>query len=179
MDIGVLFNETTMLPMRSVGSGDNERAILVLNLKQKALLVYFQLPIFTPGYKPTPACGVFQEYRLKIPFVQFSQIFQMRDTVTGNISHFTVLGSPPLYHRRINNIDVTHSDESNTWRESETWYRQTYIVRNALELSSLPIGLKKAKAVIDIGECLSLLPLLRTRVEQSHRSLEYFQDNVS
>ncbi|KAE8136966.1 RNA dependent RNA polymerase-domain-containing protein [Aspergillus pseudotamarii] len=151
MDIGVLFNETTMLPMRSVGSSDNERALLVLNLKQKALLVYFQLPIFTPGIKPTPVSSVLQEYRLKIPFVQLSQIFQMRDAVTGDISHFIVLDSPPLYHRRISNIDVTHSEESNTWRESETWYRQTYIVRNALELSSLPIGLKKAKAVIDIG----------------------------
>ncbi|KAE8374407.1 RNA dependent RNA polymerase-domain-containing protein [Aspergillus bertholletiae] len=151
MDIGVLFNETTMIPMRSVGSGINENALLMLNLKQRALLVYFQLPILNPAHKPTPASSVLQEYRLKIPFVQLSQILQMRDTVTGDISHFIVLDSPPLYHRRINNIDVTHSEESNSWRESETWYRQTYIVRNALELSSLPIGLKKTKTVIDIG----------------------------
>lgn len=165
MDIGVLLSETTMLPMRSVGSGENESSRLVLNLKQKALFVYFQLPIFTPGYKPTPASGMLQEYRLKIPFVQLSWIFQVRDTVTGDISHFIVLDSPPLYHRRINNIDVTHSEENNTWRESETWYRQTYIVRNALELPYLPIGLKKAKAVIDIGECLPLRLLHRTSVD--------------
>ena len=178
MDIGVLFNETTMLPMRSVGSSANERVLLVLNLKQKALLVYFQLPIFTTGYKSTPVSSVLQEYRLKIPFIQLSQTFQMRDAVTGDTSHFIVLDSPPLYHRRISNIDVTHSEESNTWRESETWFRQTYIVRNALE-PSLPIGLKKAKAVIDIGECLPLLPSLRTRTNQFHRSLEHLQDNVS
>ncbi|KAE8354242.1 RNA dependent RNA polymerase-domain-containing protein [Aspergillus coremiiformis] len=151
MDIGALFNETMMLPMRSVGSGTSERAIVVLNLKQRALLVYFQLPIFNQGQRILLASGAFQEYRLKIPFIQLTQILQTRDPVTGGISHFIVLGSPPIYHRRINNIDATFSEDSNSWRESDTWYRQTYIVRNASELSALPIGLKKVKAVVDIG----------------------------
>ncbi|KAF7587579.1 hypothetical protein BBP40_007020 [Aspergillus hancockii] len=151
MDIGVLFNETTMLPMRSVGSGTKDRTILTLQLKQRAMLVYFQLSIFNQGHKPAPAGGDLQEYRLKIPFVQLTRIFQTPDAVTECVSHFIVLDSPPIYHRRINNIETTFSDDSNSWREADAWYRQTYIVRNPMELSSLPVGLKKAKAVIDIG----------------------------
>ncbi|KAB8236873.1 RNA dependent RNA polymerase [Aspergillus alliaceus] len=151
MDVGILLNKTTMLPMRSVGSGRDEHASVVLNLRQRALLVYFQLPIFNQGQKLTPTAGVLQEYRLKIPFVQLTQILQTCDSATESLSHFIVLDSPPLYHRRINNIDVTLSEDSNSWRESDTWYRQTYIVHNALEISALPIGLKKSKAVIDIG----------------------------
>ncbi|KAI9927937.1 hypothetical protein MW887_002789 [Aspergillus wentii] len=150
MDIGVMFDETTMLPMRTVGAGTEENASLVLDLKSKAMFVYFQLPIFNTKQKPNTTSQLYHEYRLKIPFTQLTRIFQTRCSKLGTTSHLTFLNSPPIYHRRIKNIASTFIDE-NAWRDSDTWFRQTYIVHNPQELATLPVSLRKAKPVIDIG----------------------------
>ncbi|KAE8147795.1 RNA dependent RNA polymerase-domain-containing protein [Aspergillus avenaceus] len=151
MDIGVLLNETTMLPLRSVGASLNEHPLVVVNLKQRALLVCFHLPISSQARGHGPANVVYHRYRLRIPLSQLTRVHETHDPVTNCNSHWTVLDSPPLYYRRIGNTEVTFSDESNSWRESEAWFRQTHIVRKPLELSPLPVSLKKPKALIDIG----------------------------
>ncbi|KKK16507.1 hypothetical protein ARAM_000426 [Aspergillus rambellii] len=145
MDIGILVNDTTMRPMRTVGSGLNENTSLVLNLRRKDMLVYFQ--ISTHG---APNILVFHEYRLRVPFSQLDRFFQSKNPSTGVISHFTVLESPPIYHRRIKNIETTFIEES-TWRESDTWFRQTHIVHNPQTLVTLPVNLRRQDQIIDIG----------------------------
>ncbi|KAL3471302.1 RNA dependent RNA polymerase-domain-containing protein [Aspergillus californicus] len=144
MDIGVLINETTMRPMCTVNN-PKEPAFLILNLRRKDLLVYFQLPIAsTRGWLPS------QEYRLRIPFSQLDRFFQTRNPATGYISHFTILNSPPIYHRRLQNIENTFVEET-SWRESDTWFRQTHIARNPQELATLPVSLRRQSPIIDIG----------------------------
>lgn len=140
-----------MLPMRTVGTGLSEQPSLVLDLKRKALFVYFQLPIFNSIYKPTSSVDVYQEYCLKIPFSQLMKIFQTRDLVSGCTSHFTFLESPAIYHRRIKNIQSTFVDEA-SWRDGDTWYRQTHVVHNPQAQATLPISLRKQNPVIDIGK---------------------------
>ncbi|KAL2853945.1 RNA dependent RNA polymerase-domain-containing protein [Aspergillus pseudoustus] len=142
MEIGFLINETTMMPMRTVGSSTSEQASVVLNLRRKDLLVYFKLPILS-AKQP-------QEYRLKVPFSQLDKFFQTQDSSTGNISQYTFLSSPPTYHRRINNIESTFLEET-TWRESDVWYRQAHIVHNPQEHATLPVSLRRQNPVIDIG----------------------------
>jgi RNA-dependent RNA polymerase len=149
MDIGFLVNETTMMPMRTVGLSTNEQASVVLNLRRKDLLVYFKLPIL--GRQQS------QEYRLKVPFSQLDRFFQTQDASTGNISHYTFLSSPPHYHRRINNIESTFIEET-SWRESDTWFRQAHIVHNPQEHATLPVSLRKQNPVIDIGKADSFNP---------------------
>lgn len=151
MDIGVLVNETTVLPMRTVGAGIDEHASLVLGLKHRAMFVYFQLPIFNSRQRPIETTGIYQDYRLKIPFAQMTKIFQTSGSASEGVSHLTFLDAPPVYHRRIKNIASTFTDE-NSWREADTWFRQTDIVHNPQELASLPISLRKFKPLIDIGE---------------------------
>ncbi|KAL2801788.1 RNA dependent RNA polymerase-domain-containing protein [Aspergillus granulosus] len=142
MEIGFLVNETTMMPMRTVGSPANQQACVVLNLKRKDLLVYFRLPILSTKQS--------QEYRLKVSFSQLGKFFQTQDSSTGNISHYTFLSSPPTYHRRINNIESTFLEET-TWRESDVWFRQVHIVHNPQEHATLPVSLRRQDPVIDIG----------------------------
>ncbi|KAL3466733.1 RNA dependent RNA polymerase-domain-containing protein [Aspergillus heterothallicus] len=142
MKIGFLVNETTMMPMRTVGSSTNEQASVVLNLRRKDLLVYFKLPIFSAKQS--------QEYRLKVPFSQLDKFFQTQDPSTGHISHYTFLSSPPTYHRRINNIESTFIEET-SWRDADVWYRQAHIVHNPQEHATLPVSLRKQNPVIDIG----------------------------
>lgn len=140
-----------MLPMRTVGAGHGEQAYLVLDLKRRALFAYFQLAIFNPKQKSATGTGLHHEYRLKIPFPQMTRIFQTRDSTSGCISQFTFLDSPPLYHRRIKNIENTFIDGS-AWRDSDTWFRQTHVVHNPQGQASLPASLRKLNPIIDIGE---------------------------
>ncbi|EAU30874.1 conserved hypothetical protein [Aspergillus terreus NIH2624] len=146
MEIGVLCGETTMLPMRSVNFS-NPRP-LILDLRGRALWIYFDLAISHVRKERLEV--VKQEYRLKIPLVQLTRIFQTQDSKSGDIVHFIFLDSPPIYQRRIKNVENTFIDDLN-WRESDTWFRQTHIVHNPHEHASLPIGLKKIKPVVDIG----------------------------
>ncbi|KAL4922233.1 RNA dependent RNA polymerase-domain-containing protein [Aspergillus aurantiobrunneus] len=145
LDIGVLVNETTMMPMRTVGLSTNGSASLVLNLRRKDLLIYFELAI------PNTAGRLAQqEYRLRVPFSQLDRFFQTQNRSTGGISHFTFLSSPPIYHRRIRNIENTFIEET-SWRESDTWYRQAHIVHNPQGLATLPVSLRRQNPIIDIG----------------------------
>ena len=151
MDIGVMVNETTMLPMRTVGNATNESASLALDLRRKELLVYFKLPIFNPGQKQAAPGGQYHEYRLRIPFAQMTKIFEASDPASETVSHMTTLDVPPLYYRRIKDISSTFIDD-NSWRAADTWFRQTDIVHNPQELAGLPVNLRKFKPLIDIGE---------------------------
>ncbi|KAL4924881.1 RNA dependent RNA polymerase-domain-containing protein [Aspergillus undulatus] len=145
MDIGILVDETTMLPMRTVGLAGNGSACLVLNLKYKDLLVYFEVSTPSVGHRLPP-----QEYRLKVPFSQLDRIYQVKEPSTRAISHFTFLGSPPMYHRRIKSIENTFTEQT-SWQESDTWFRQVNIVYNPQELAKLPVSLRRQNPIIDIG----------------------------
>ncbi|KAL4991514.1 RNA dependent RNA polymerase-domain-containing protein [Aspergillus falconensis] len=143
MDIGVLVDESTMMPMRTVGSLTAGSASLVLDLRYKNLLVYFELRILSIA-RP-------QNYRLKIPFSQLDRFFQTKNPSTNDISHFIFLGSPPEYHRRIQNTENSFGNKETSWREWDTWYRQANIVHNPTELAHLPVGLRRLNPIIDIG----------------------------
>lgn len=151
LDIGVLVDETTYLPMRTVGTGNTEKTSLVIDLKLRVLDVYFQLPIFNPRNKFANPADILHQYRVRIPFPQLTQVFQSRDGESGCVSHLTCLDSPPLYHRRVKNIPSTFIDDNN-WKDADAWFRQTYIVHNPQGMTSLPVSLRKMKQVIDIGK---------------------------
>ncbi|PLB39242.1 RdRP-domain-containing protein [Aspergillus candidus] len=149
MDIGVLVDEKTMLPMRTVGLGADEHPFLLFDLKARAMMVYFQLPILFNPKSKLQAGDKYNQYRLKIPLVQLTRILQSGDPAS-KISHLLVLDSPPLYFRRATDIPNTFVDD-NSWRDSDSWYRQTNIVHNPLELAGVPTSLRKLKPMIDIG----------------------------
>ncbi|KAL4805531.1 RNA dependent RNA polymerase-domain-containing protein [Aspergillus unguis] len=145
MDIGILVNETTMVPMRTVGTLTSRKASLVLSLRRKDLFVYFELLMPDTSHRSTP-----QEYRLRVPFSQLDRFFQTIHPSTGVISHYTFLGSPAIYHRRIQNTENTFVEET-SWRETDTWFRQTQIVLNPPESANLPVNLRRNNPIIDIG----------------------------
>lgn len=147
MDIGVMLDATTMLPMRTVTS--DRPTPLAIDLRSKALWIYFEHKIKYPTSKHK-SDFLLQNYRIKIPLVQLSRIFQTRDKITGRTSHFVLLESPAIYQRRLNNIGATFVDPI-SWRDNDAWFRQTYILHNPHQIAPLPVSLRKAKPVIDIG----------------------------
>ncbi|EAW09273.1 putative RNA-directed RNA polymerase (Sad-1) [Aspergillus clavatus NRRL 1] len=150
MDIGVQIDGTTMLPMRTVGGGMDEHVHAVLDLKRRDMFIFFQLPIFNARRRLAPTNESYNQYRLRLPFVQLAKLHQMQDAQSGMISHLTFLDSPAIYHRRIQETRATFTDDI-SWRDSDSWYRQTSVVHNPGELSVLPVSLKRLKPVVDIG----------------------------
>ncbi|RDW86205.1 uncharacterized protein DSM5745_02847 [Aspergillus mulundensis] len=142
VDIGVLVDETTMVPMRTVRSLTTPNASLVLDLRKKNLVVYFELH---PLSSPVPL-----KYRLTIRFSQLDRFFQAENLTTEGVSHFTFLSSPPIYHRQIRHTQNTFTNET-SWRETDTWFRQAHIVHNPQELATVPVNLRKLNPIIDIG----------------------------
>ncbi|KAL1851938.1 hypothetical protein Plec18170_006241 [Paecilomyces lecythidis] len=154
MDIGVLWDSDKMLPMRTVGAGSQEHASLIIDVRRRAITINFQLPIFNARQRDL-SNGRLHDYRLKIPFSQLTRISQIQDSPSDPISHAFSLDSPPIYHRKIRHIGASFVDADNSWRDTDTWYRQTDIVHTPEELGSLPVCLRKAKPLIDIGKWTS------------------------
>ncbi|PWY82203.1 RNA-directed RNA polymerase (Sad-1) [Aspergillus heteromorphus CBS 117.55] len=150
MDIGVMLDETTLLPMRTIEPGLFGTPFLLLDLRQRSLFVHFQLQLVGSRAKTASQNVKYDSYRLKVPLRQMRGVFETRSIITGVISQLTVLDTPPLYHRHIRNIDSTFLEDC-TWRDSDCWYRQTYIIHNPMDLSTLPISLQRLKPIIDIG----------------------------
>lgn len=145
-------DERTMLPMRTVGSKQNERARVVLDLKRREMAVYFQLPIINSNSSLNPSLtGHPQNYRVRVRFSQLSRIFETWDSESECISHAFSLETPPVYHRRIGDISSTFAESDTTWRDADTWYRQTDIVHVPEGLAKLPISLRKPRPLINIG----------------------------
>ena len=139
----------TFMPMRIIGNEINESVTLSIDLKYKQLLIYFSLADTKAIEKPDTAGNVSQ-YRIKVPLSHLNRFLQTQDR-SGCVSHSTILDSPPFYHRRIKDKVTTFSDK-NSWREADTWFRQTCIVHNPEQLSSLPAGIQRRNPVVDIGE---------------------------
>lgn len=153
-----MVDKSTFLPMRTVGDGNEgqAQAFMVLNLRQRNLQVNFSLPIYSNQKFANPA-DIYHQYRVKIPFPQLGRIFETWDHNSGCLSHLTILEDPPCYHRRVKNIASTFIDH-NSWKEADTWFRQTSIVHNPYGLASSPVSLRRIRPIIDIGERLHTLP---------------------
>lgn len=144
-----------MLPMRTVGFRQHERARVVLDLKRREMAVYFQLPILNSSLNPHVTGQQPQSYRVKVHFSQLSRIFERWNSESGCISHVISLETPPVYHRRIRDLSSTFTVSDTTWRDSDTWYRQTDIVHTPESLAKLPVSLRKVRPLINIGRWTS------------------------
>jgi RNA-dependent RNA polymerase len=151
IDVGVLKNHNTMLSLRSIQEGLLQTPRLVVNLEHREVVVFFQLGVFNRHQKATRAQDTFQDYRLKLSFGQLKRILQTRPNELGSsISHIISIDTPPVYHRRLKDINSTFS--VNSWRDADTWFRQTDIVHIPENLARLPISLRKHASIINIGK---------------------------
>lgn len=140
-----------MLSLRTIGDGLRESPRVVLNLNRRELVVFFQLAIFNHRRAAKDVEDTFHEYRLRVPFAQLTRLLQTENKSSESISHIMTLDAPPIYHRRLKDLSSTFSEPGNSWRDADTWFRQTDIVHVPEELTRLPISLRKHKAIINIG----------------------------
>jgi RNA-dependent RNA polymerase len=144
VDIGVLLNESAVHFMQSFPATSHPR--FVVNVKLKCLFLYFKV-----GIRGSEKPDLTQhDYRLKITFLQLSDIFENTDELKQT-SLFIILDSAVICHRMVNNVPISIT-EPRSWREEDTWYRQTSVAHNPSFLNNVTTNLKKSGQVIDLGE---------------------------
>ncbi|KAK4865429.1 hypothetical protein LT330_009540 [Penicillium expansum] len=144
VDIGVLLGPSTVHSMQSFTNLAYPRC--VVDVMRKCLLLYFKV-----GIRGSETADVTQhDYRVKITFLQLTQIYQQYDKATREHSFLIVLDSAAIWHRKAKEIRMTLT-EPLSWREEDSWYRQTAVTHNPNSLKTLPTNLKKTGHIIDLG----------------------------
>lgn len=93
-----------------------------------------------------------ETYKFQIPFSRLRTVYQMPQD--GDLFVLViVLESPPKYFRRLSPLQSL-TETSTYWNENDMWYRQTDIVDSPSSLKTLPLTLKKANPMLDLGICL-------------------------
>ncbi|CAG7971093.1 unnamed protein product [Penicillium nalgiovense] len=144
VDIGVLLGLSTFHSMQSFTNLAYPRC--VVDVMRKCLFLYFRV-----GIRGSDTADVNQhDYRVKITFLQLTQIYQQYDKATREHSFLIVLDSAAIWHRKAKDIQSTLT-EPLSWREEDSWYRQTSVTHNPNSLKTLPANLKKTGHIIDLG----------------------------
>ncbi|KAJ5816384.1 hypothetical protein N7447_008617 [Penicillium robsamsonii] len=144
VDIGILLGRSTVHSMQSFNNLAYPRC--VIDVMRKCLVLYFKV-----GIRGSETADVTQhDYRVKITFLQLSQIYQQYDKATRQDSFLIVLDSAAIWHRKAKDIRSTLT-EPLSWREEDSWYRQTSVTHNPNSLKTLPTSLKKLGHIIDLG----------------------------
>lgn len=151
LDIGVLIAETTPSWMRTFGEAQGLR--LVVNLRRRELQIFFKVSIRNtrPGIERTITVDEDHDFRIKLTFLQLSTIHELCDPDSQQIAFLTILNSPPIYHRQLKDFRPTFTGAT-SWKETDTWYRQTAVVHNPYGQTAGPTNLRRSGQLIDIGK---------------------------
>lgn len=146
--------------MRVFQSSDILKA--VIDVQDRWLHIFFDCKIQQSAFRQSLPADVLNGlersvFRLKIPFVELSQIWGSFDNESAEYSLMTILNSPPILHRQISDFRSTFTVPK-TWRESDTWFRQVTVSHNPLRQASTTTSLHKPGQIIDIGSLDSTQP---------------------
>ncbi|KAJ5555084.1 hypothetical protein N7461_003554 [Penicillium sp. DV-2018c] len=145
VDIGVLVGPSKIHFLQSLHGLSFPR--FVVNVRRKCLCIYFKI-----GIRGSDKTGEVtqHDYRIKLPFLQLTQVYDGYDSASKQQSLLIVLNSAPICHRRANDTSTTLTEEK-YWNEEDSWYRQTAVTHNPHSLRALPTTLKKLGHIIDLG----------------------------
>lgn len=138
-----------MLALRTIGSNHPEQISFTIDLARREINFFFQFTKYDSRPVSIRAPPAVQDYRIRVPFVQLSRIFRIPSA--GDVSFVISLDSPPLYHRKPQDLKSTFAGSETSWRASDSWFRQTDIAHSPQDLLHAAISLRKPHALINIG----------------------------
>ena len=155
VDFGIMFNQTTMMIMRTVLSMGDLRIKFSMNVFHKEISVEFPMRIVDPRVSskdPNTQRGKYDRtelFQFRIPFTQLKVIHQIaaeEDKLVLLVSTET----PPKFFKQLD-PSKSHDDTAVVWGDNDVWYRQTDLVYvpNTLKKSSLTW--RKKNPIIDLG----------------------------
>ena len=146
-----MLNQDSFALMRACRAEGNRYPVLKFDLKSRDALVEFQLNVSdqVQSRRPDPKT-LSHDYMMRIPLGQFSMVSEIEGENGSKILVLS-LESPPIVFKKVEDGMQTHDRESRVWSETDLWYRQTDIVHQPQKFKILPVALRKANPVIDIG----------------------------
>lgn len=131
---------------------------LRINVQERALYICFneELPALNSSKIDAPLINPQISFRLKIPFGQLNDVWEVHNNLglhglKPELSFIIILDHPGIYHRKLSDIIATFT-ESLTWKEADTWIRQTGLNGDASREIHTPTNLQTAGDIMDIGE---------------------------
>ena len=155
LDFGIMFNQTTMMNMRTVLPKGEHEIRFSMNLFHKEILVEFPMRIVEPratSHNPNTQKGKYDRpdiFQFRIPFTRLKVLHQ----IAGQGNELVLLISmetPPKFFKQLEDPSKSHDDKASTWVDNDAWYRQTDLVPNGLKKS--PLTWKKLNPIIDLGK---------------------------
>lgn len=144
-DVGIQLGESAIRPMASFGSPLS----FMINLRERAIFLHFQSTVRRPSNYGDKVTQPF--FRLRIPLFRLNRIWKTQNEASKEVSFLIILDSPPVYHRQLENFKLTFQSDT-SWRDSDTWYRQTSIAHDLEVQRRLATNLNRPEQIINIGE---------------------------
>ena len=153
LDFGFMYDETSMMRMRTIYPTRSRPVQFVLNLLRREIDI--QLPLHLELSREARRYQNRQtdvhNYRFRLPIAQLQRIYEIPD---GKEKRTLIIpfDLPPAFFRQVQDIESTH-DTMLYWNDWQTWLRQTNVLndedRNPVAIE--PVMLQNERAIIDIG----------------------------
>ena len=137
-----------MMDMRSIKSGgDAETLELAIDFKKRLIAIHFALALrdATSQAEKTRL----HYYRMEIRFSRLTQL--IRPKLSGERAVVISMQHPPQFHRKITDVETTHSADRLSWTENDLWHRQVAIHYDARTAKDTFLSLEKGTPYVDIG----------------------------
>ncbi|KAJ6111936.1 hypothetical protein N7523_007997 [Penicillium sp. IBT 18751x] len=130
---------------------------LWINVQERALYIGFKEEVPAPsGFKiNAPFVNSQISFRLKVPFSQLNDVWEVQNNTgthyaESQVSFIIILNYPGIYYRKLSDIRSTFTKDL-SWKEADTWIRQTRINYNASRKFDTPTKLQTSGDIMDIG----------------------------
>ena len=156
VDFGIMFNQTTMMNMRTVLPMGEPRIRFSMNMFHKEISVEFSMHIMDPraiSRDPNTQKRKYDRtelFQFRIPFTQLKVINQI--AAQGDILVLLIsTETPPKFFKQLD-PSKSHDEKALTWGDNDAWYRQTDLVYVPNGLKKSPLTWRKTKSIIDLGK---------------------------
>jgi RNA-dependent RNA polymerase len=162
LQFGLMMEPDKFTPMAEVKAIPGELISFDVDLNKRRLAVTFMVTFIDPrstGDKSFVSKSDIGEFNRKTTFmfqIPFTTLKTIRKrNIPDAIEWIIALDGPPTYYRKRLDIQASHSNQTHSWTEFDSWYRQTDIMFDPHGLHTKMVSLHKEDAVIDIGKPLA------------------------
>ena len=126
---------------------------LLIDVPLRALFFNFQASVHDAPSAEGKVSKSKSLFRQKIAFHQLGDIWETYSSTARELSFLVILDSPAIFHRRLKDITKTFSGDR-SWREPDTWWRQTELAHDPGLQKGLPTNLCKKGQMLDLGKSI-------------------------
>ena len=156
VDFGVMFDQTTMMNMRTVVPTRDTGIKFRANTFRKEISVEFPMHIVDPrttSNNPSMQRGKHDRtelFQFRIPFTQLKVVHR----IAGQEYKLILLISMEIPPKFFKQLDPSKSQDAKalTWADNDAWYRQTDLVYDPNGLKKSSLTWRKPNPIIDLGK---------------------------